>query len=1050
MPSGSLIAFHQLEHEKNSKVVKEKIVFSEKNCLRHGEFDVNINSKYSIFNSLSWNKDLPLVLLLKSTETAGSCVQLYYRSNYKWYLKFNLETDSVSAAFFSDFSSLKLFILFKNGSARVIEFKHEYLNSVTTNNTESDISWLCNTDGNELHLTPMGRYCIPPPMSYLQIKLEDHDFPICVKWFNGHLAAAVKNRLYLVYFNDERYDLVKLDCPLLDDSLKDFLITGDLLFLLKTENETDVLIKLRIVFKPTEDFPSSIVNESERKLLTKASGIYPSALADSLDDKEFYSNKASEVTGSSPDDLFSGLMANEDIKKTNDIYLVMKDENFKKLIYRFDKHSLNSSRVGDFAIDGEVLKLRTFLVDKIESVFVLSSKKRLQLNNYLLADEVSSFEIYRNYLLFVQESDGPYNTLHIVDLKNEFSRNSLKDKQANFFPNFDERSFRRRTVERGARICAVSGVNVFLQMPRGNIEGFSPRYIATDKVISLLYENKLKEAYSLVRKNKMSMNILYDFNPLRFIESAEDFISQVNNEDFLNIFINSLTNELSFEAKEMKPEEYEDRMFCKKFIGSKVNLVCETLINALKKTKPQFVSSILQCHMKKDPPEYLKALILVQEMLEKTKTDSTLTKKADAALEFLCWIAQADILFDFSLKTYNFELVIMVAKHTNRDPKAYLAYLAELQKMPPNLMKYKVNFDLRHYSDALKEIAVNTDDVAFETAMSLIKQYKLFEQAEGLFTDRDKYALVINSEYAVHLEKEGDHVKSGEYYFKAGEYSKAANVFAKGASCKGVIKSILRGKIENDTEIIDSLIDACHLLRKTEELHSLIIFRPETEIKVLTEAIKFGNWDLSYYVYSATNSPIVIQNFIEKVKFSYELEVSELSKNRQFFEEKVDRLAKVQKEKKKDPEFLDFAAEELNDESFSESGSVTSSKKSFTTNASQLTKKNLQKIKNRKVREGHPLEEIYLIELLEELKLTQKSEEKLRELARILRLANFKQEAETLEKEIGAYKEVTNLPKSLNALQQLFLDKHPECIALFEIQMSEEKKKAKRKFIEIR
>ena len=70
---------------------------------------------------------------------------------------------------------------------------------------------------------------------------------------------------------------------------------------------------------------------------------------------------------------------------------------------------------------------------------------------------------------------------------------------------------------------------------------------------------------------------------------------------------------------------------------------------------------------------------------------------ADKALEYLCWVVNAEVLFDFSLKTYDFELVIMVAKHTQKDPKEYLPYLKKLQdlsEIDPILMKNQVNY---HY-----------------------------------------------------------------------------------------------------------------------------------------------------------------------------------------------------------------------------------------------------------------------------------------------------------------------------------------------------------------
>lgn len=78
---------------------------------------------------------------------------------------------------------------------------------------------------------------------------------------------------------------------------------------------------------------------------------------------------------------------------------------------------------------------------------------------------------------------------------------------------------------------------------------------------------------------------------------------------------------------------------------------------------------------------------------------------ADQALEYICWVVNANTLYDYALKTYDFELVIMVAKHTQKDPKEYLPYLKSLQDLEPILMKYKINHDLNHFEDALVELA---------------------------------------------------------------------------------------------------------------------------------------------------------------------------------------------------------------------------------------------------------------------------------------------------------------------------------------------------------
>ena len=124
----------------------------------------------------------------------------------------------------------------------------------------------------------------------------------------------------------------------------------------------------------------------------------------------------------------------------------------------------------------------------------------------------------------------------------------------------------------------------------------------------------------------------------------------------------------------------------------------------------KYITSILHSYTKKSPPEIFDALKLVLSLKneeKKLKKEYTEEKSsiADQALEYLCWVVNANTLYDYALKTYDFELVIMVAKHTQKDPKEYLPYLKSLQEKESALMRYQINFDMKHYEDALIELS---------------------------------------------------------------------------------------------------------------------------------------------------------------------------------------------------------------------------------------------------------------------------------------------------------------------------------------------------------
>ncbi len=141
-------------------------------------------------------------------------------------------------------------------------------------------------------------------------------------------------------------------------------------------------------------------------------------------------------------------------------------------------------------------------------------------------------------------------------------------------------------------------------------------------------------------------------------------------------------------------------------------------------------------------------------------------KSADQALEYLCWVVNADTLFDFSLKTYDFELVILVAKFTQKDPKEYLPYLKKLQEMDSVLMKYQINMDLKNYEDALFELS-KSEEKYFDLSIDLINKYELYEFAFTLFNKNNSLLKSIFEHY-------GEYLRSKKKFFEAG-YAFLAN-----------------------------------------------------------------------------------------------------------------------------------------------------------------------------------------------------------------------------------------------------------------------------------
>ncbi len=149
---------------------------------------------------------------------------------------------------------------------------------------------------------------------------------------------------------------------------------------------------------------------------------------------------------------------------------------------------------------------------------------------------------------------------------------------------------------------------------------------------------------------------------------------------------------------------------------------------------------------------------------------------SEKTLEYLCWVVNADVLYDFALKTYDFELVIMVAKHTQKDPKEYLPYLKKLQEMDPILMKFQINYDLKYYEEALSELGTGQEKY-FEKCLQVIEKHQLYEYSLKLFCKNENCFYKIWQIYASYLESQAKFYEAGYAYLESNDFDKSLQCF---------------------------------------------------------------------------------------------------------------------------------------------------------------------------------------------------------------------------------------------------------------------------------
>jgi hypothetical protein len=178
--NGTLIAFPQ-ERIKG----KYQIAFIEKNGLRHGDFDLHVPSvlpegysKWEV-SALMYDSSTTLlavtVIACKEDDenlmtARPSCVQLYYRGNYHWYLKQQYRGLNITCLGFDSEVSNRLYLADTlEGSIsrlRVIDHGWDISSDINTKHNATAVG-----DGDSVLLTPLGYNLVPPPMSLVTIPL---------------------------------------------------------------------------------------------------------------------------------------------------------------------------------------------------------------------------------------------------------------------------------------------------------------------------------------------------------------------------------------------------------------------------------------------------------------------------------------------------------------------------------------------------------------------------------------------------------------------------------------------------------------------------------------------------------------------------------------------------------------------------------------------------------------------------------------------------------------------------------------------------------------
>lgn len=158
----------------------------------------------------------------------------------------------------------------------------------------------------------------------------------------------------------------------------------------------------------------------------------------------------------------------------------------------------------------------------------------------MLATNCTSFTVAADFVIYTTSAHLAH-FLPLSSLRPRLAAVERATKEQDFVPTPVEEGETRR-IERGARIvCAVPSASALvLQMPRGNLETICPRALVMAVVRRDIAAGKWREAFIACRKHRVELAVLVQEDKTRFMDSVPEFVSQVEEVDYLNLFLTSI------------------------------------------------------------------------------------------------------------------------------------------------------------------------------------------------------------------------------------------------------------------------------------------------------------------------------------------------------------------------------------------------------------------------------------------------------------------------------------------------------------------------------
>lgn len=771
MPSGAKIAS---VYDRKAENECPSIAFYERNGLERSLFSIN-EEVDSTIKMLKWNCSSDLLAALVSCENY-ECIKIWFFSNNHWYLKQEiryLRQDKVSFMW-DPVKPLQLICWTLGGQVTLYNFI--WNTAVMENSTALVI------DDSKILVTPLSLFLMPPPMYLFNLKFPSavRDMAFYSMNSKNFLAAFLSNGcLCVVEFppNDTWEELEGKEFTI-EASVSDVPL-GSFIHLIWLDSHK-ILAVSHYGFSQS-NLSHTSPNE-DRHSGYRLQEIDLVCSEDHVPGSVTCSGWHATVSNQIPlEELVIGIAPNHVSKSSafvqfygGKIYEHVPSLSISTGTLKYDEWSFSSScpwmSVVPVGNSGPL-------------IFGLDEVGRLHFNGKIICNNCSSFSFYSNLadqvithlilstrqdLLFIVdvydilhgELEKYTNFVHVVSKRRE-------DDNINFI----------NIWERGAKIAGVlhgDEAAAILQTTRGNLECIYPRKLVLSSIFNALVQQRFRDALIMLRRHRIDFNVIVDHHSWQlFMQSASEFVRQVNSLNYITEFVCAIKNENIMETLYKKfncqPFSKEARDVQARYsLGSeatnKVSSVLRAIRMALEEQLPESPSRelcILTTLARSDPPALEEALERIKVIREMELLGSEDPRRmsypsAEEALKHLLWLSDPDPVFQAALGLYDLNLAAIVALNSQRDPKEFLPFLQELERLPLDLMRYNIDLKLCRFEKALKHI-VSAGDAHYADCMNLMKQNpQLFPLGLQLIFDPAKKRQI--------LEAWGDHLSDEKHY----------------------------------------------------------------------------------------------------------------------------------------------------------------------------------------------------------------------------------------------------------------------------------------------